>query len=267
MNAHAWSAGHLLRTVSITAAIIAVMYGGCCALLFAMQRSLLYFPPARLHSDSPPDPAFAMPVDGATVLVSERTARGPRAILYFGGNGEDVSRSMPLLERAFTADALFALHYRGYTGSTGTPSEQAITADALMLFDRIHTEHPDIVVIGRSLGSGVAIHLASLRPASRLILVTPYDSLQEIAARRFALFPVRWLLLDKYESWRYAPNITAPTLLIAAEFDQVIPGSSTRLLFSRLPKGLAQLVVVPDADHNTISETTEYVALLRAGAS
>src|ERR1035441_3098913 len=75
--------------------------------------------------------------------------------------------------------------------------------------------------------------------------------------------PRRWLLLDKFESWRYAPQVTAPTLLLAAEYDDIIPSASTRLLYAHLPKLLATLIVVQDAGHNTISDTSEYVGLLR----
>jgi pimeloyl-ACP methyl ester carboxylesterase len=135
--------------------------------------------------------------------------------------------------------------------------------DALALFDRVHATYPQIVLIGRSLGSGVAIHVASMRTVARLVLVTPFDSLQDIAARRFPWFPVRWLLLDKFESWRYAAHVTAPTLLLAAEYDEVIPRASTDLLYKHLPTSLTTLIVVPDAGHNTISETTEYTQLLR----
>jgi uncharacterized protein len=117
--------------------------------------------------------------------------------------------------------------------------------------------------IGRSLGSGIAVHVASVRPAERLVLVTRYDSLQEIAANQFPFFPVRWLLLDKFESWRYAPHVTAPTLLIAAEHDEVIPRASTNLLYQRFRPGTATLTVVRGVGHNTISESAEYSALLR----
>jgi uncharacterized protein len=84
------------------------------------------------------------------------------------------------------------------------------------------------VVIGRSLGSGVAIHVASERRVERLLLVTPYDSLLKIAAGQFRYFPLTWLMLDKFESWRYAPKVTAPTQLIAAQYDEVIPSFEHR---------------------------------------
>jgi uncharacterized protein len=251
----------IARGILIFTAIAALMYVVACAALFAMQRSLIYYPQRNFSGRA--DTTFVLPVDGARVLVSTRADSGPNAVVYFGGNGEDVSQSIPTLQRAFPDCALFALHYRGYNGSTGAPSEAALVADALVLFDRVHEDHPHIVMIGRSLGSGVAIHVASVREVARLILVTPFDSLQEIAAQRFPLFPVRWLLLDKFESWRYAPNITAPTLLLAAQFDEVIPRASTDLLYKHLPKHLATLIVIPDAAHNTISDTAEYIPLLR----
>jgi uncharacterized protein len=226
-----------------------------------MQRSIIYAPQRRFAADA--DTTFPLTVDGARLVVSSRTTSGSNAVIYFGGNAEDVSQSIPTLQLAFPDSSLFALHYRGYNGSTGNPSENALIADALALFDQVHATYPHIVMIGRSLGSGVAIHVASMRPVERLILVTPYDSLQEIAAQRLSLFPVRWLLLDKFESWRYASLVTAPTLLLAAEYDEVIPLASTNSLYKHLPKSLAALTVVPGAGHNTISDSKEYIQLLR----
>jgi hypothetical protein len=163
---------------------------------------------------------------------------------------------------AFPDREIVMLHYRGYGGSTGRPTEQALADDAAGLFDKVHAEHPDVIAIGRSLGTGVAVRLASTRPVSRLVLVTPYDSLLEIAARQFPAFPVRWLLIDKYESWRYVPRISAPTLILAAERDEVIPAASSEGLRSRFPAAQVRYVVIPGASHNTISDDPAYVRLL-----
>ena len=146
--------------------------------------------------------------------------------------------------------------------ATRSPSEEAFHKDALALFDKVHAEHPNVVVVGRSLGSGVAIRLASQRPASRLVLVTPYDSIGELAALQFPYFPVRWLLIDKYESGRYAPRITVPTLIVTAEHDEVIPRASTETLYRRFARGVTVLKVIPGAGHNTISENPAYIAAL-----
>jgi pimeloyl-ACP methyl ester carboxylesterase len=106
----------------------------------------------------------------------------------------------------------------------------------------------------------------SLRPAARLLLVTPFDSLQEIAALQFPYAPVRWLLRDKFESWRYAPRVMTPTLIIAAEHDEVIPRASTELLRTRFKNGLVTIVIVGGVGHNTISDSQDYLPLLKSRA-
>jgi pimeloyl-ACP methyl ester carboxylesterase len=123
-------------------------------------------------------------------------------------------------------------------------------------------QHAEVTVIGRSLGSGVALHLASLRPVARLVLVTPYDSMVELGARHYPMFPIRWIMRDRFESWRYAPLVTAPTTLITAENDGIIPRSSSNLLLTRFTPGVARQVVVAGAGHNTISDDPSYGRLL-----
>jgi pimeloyl-ACP methyl ester carboxylesterase len=250
----------MLRAVLTVVVVIALTYLGLCAALFFYQRSLIYFPQTGSLGDR--DTTITLPTADADVLVSVRPHVGPNAVIYLGGNAEDVTASLPTLLSAFRDHALYALHYRGYAGSTGKPSEAALFADAMALFDRVGSEHHVIVMVGRSLGSGLAVRVASQRPVARLVLVTPYDSLQEIAAAEFPYFPVRWLLLDKFESWKYAPRVAAPTLIIAAENDEVIPRASTELLRSRFREGVASLKVVAGAGHNTISDRPEYISLL-----
>jgi len=245
---------HWLRIVLRDAALV---YLGFCAVLFLIQRSLIYLPqPGSGGNDAT---TIILPTAAARVLVSTRPKNGPRALIYFGGNAEDVSLSMPSFSVGFPESAIYLLHYRGYGGSSGKPSEKALFADALTLFDEAHAEHPDVDVVGRSLGSGVAVYVASLRPVTRLVLVTPFDSLEELAAAQFPYVPVRWLMLDKYESWRYAPSVTAPTLIIAAEHDEIVPRASTALLQSRFKGGVATLQVIGGTGHNSISYRAEYM--------
>lgn len=241
-------------------AVVALAYLGLCGALFLFQRNLIYFPQPR--SPSSGATTLILPSDEGQILVTARQYSGPNALLYFGGNAEDVSHNLPSLSAAFPDYAVYLLHYRGYGGSSGKPSEAALFADSLALFDKVRPEHQNIVVVGRSLGSGVAVHLASLRPVARLVLVTPYDSLQELAAQQFPYFPVRWLLLDKYESWKYAEQVAAPTLVVAAENDEVIPRTSTEALYRRFRAGVASFKVVAGTSHNTISESSEYLPLL-----
>ena len=251
----------MLRTLVTLLTVVVLVYLGLCGILYLFQRDLIYFPQPR----SPGSTAtiLTLPMDGAQVLVASRPRSGLNALLYFGGNAEDVSYSLPSLSTAFPNYAVYLMHYRGYGGSSGKPSEAALFADALALFDKVRADHQNIVVVGRSLGSGVAVHLASLRPVARLVLVTPYNSLQELAAQQFPYFPVCWLLLDKFESWRYAAHVTVPTLIVAAEHDEVVPRTSTEALYKRFPPGFASLKVLAGTSHNTISESPEYMPLLK----
>ncbi len=250
-----------MRTVILVTGVALLVYVACCALLYAMQRSLIYFP--QPPASAPGASVFELRgEDGVRVLVTAQRQSGPRAVIYFGGNAENVNFSLPSLSAAFPEHALYLLHYRGYGGSAGRPSEQALVGDALVLFDTVQSRHADIVVVGRSLGSGVAVQVASSRETEKLVLITPFDSLQDLAAGQFPYFPVRWLLLDKFESWRHAVKVTSPTLIIAAEHDEIIPRASTDALHARFPAGIATLRILRGVDHNTIAASEDYVPML-----
>lgn len=242
--------------MSLVALLVAV-YLALCAALFVFQRSLIYFPQPNAVASADSRMTLSMP--GAQVSVVTRAHSGPRALLYFGGNAEDVSRNLPQFAEAFPDYALYLLNYRGFGDSDGSPSEAAIAKDALALFDQVYASHPQIAVVGRSLGSGVAVRLASQRPVQQLILVTPYNSLEEIAVRQYPWVPVKWLLKDRFESGKYAAHLRVPTLLLAASDDEVIPRASTQRLLDNFPAGVAVLRVVPESGHNSISARDEYL--------
>jgi hypothetical protein len=109
-------------TIGVLVAL-AVLYAACCAAVFFYQRSLIYFPQQRAIGSG--DTTAELVVPGARLQISVRRHDGPNALLYFGGNAEDVSANLPSLSNVFPDYALFLLHYRGYGGSTGNPSEAA----------------------------------------------------------------------------------------------------------------------------------------------
>ncbi|MFN7995758.1 MAG: alpha/beta hydrolase [Bryobacteraceae bacterium] len=252
---------HILRA-ALAGTVIA--YVGLCAVAFFLQRSFIYFPQPSSGIGSAATMTLAVP--GERVLVSTLPKEGSSAMLYFGGNAEDVSLNIPSFSTAFPDRAVYLMHYRGYGGSSGKPSETALFADALALYDEVRAKRPDIQVVGRSLGSGVAIYVASRRPVTKLVLVAPFDSIVGIAASQFPYLPIRWLLRDRFESGTYARSVDAPTLILAAERDEIIPRASTDLLRSRFRPGLASLVVLPGTGHNTISNSPEYLRLLSGSA-
>lgn len=161
------------------------------------------------------------------------------------------------LARWFPERTIYLLAYRGYAASSGEPAERALVADALAWFDRVAASHVAVAVIGRSLGSGVAVQLAAQRPVERLALVTPFDSMVRVAQAFYPLLPVDWLARERYESWRYAPRVHCPVLIVRAGQDELVPAASTQALAAAFSPPPA-LQVVPGAGHNDIQEYSDY---------
>lgn len=252
----------MTRVFLVLAAAAALVYVALCVALWLGQRRLLYFPPPVTPAQLADTIAWTAP-DGTPLRASARERPGPGAVIWFGGNAEDASASAPWLAEAFPARSIYTLHYRGYGGSGGAPSEAAIRADALELFDRVHAVHADVVLAGRSLGSGVALRLATQRPATRLVLLTPYDSVLALAARRFPMFPVRWMLQDRFESSQDAPAVRVPVTMVLAEDDLVVPHESSERLLGRFAPRLATRLVVPGTDHNSLVGSPALVRLMQ----
>ena len=106
------------------------VYAGLCLVFLVFQRSFIYRPtpvtPAQAR-------AFTLEVPGARVRISSRPHDGPGALVYFGGNAEDVAFTVPELAEAFPDRAIYGMHYRGYGGSSGRPAETALRSDARAL--------------------------------------------------------------------------------------------------------------------------------------
>jgi uncharacterized protein len=250
------------RAVYVVLAVALIGYVGMCIAMYVFQRSLIYYPQPRAVTAA--ESTLKLPVDGAEVVVTVRPLVGPKAIVYFGGNGEDVSQNLDSYAAAFPDHALYLMHYRGYGGSTGQPTEKANVADGLALFETVRALHTDVAIFGRSLGTGVALQVASQVAASRLVLISPYDSIVEIGAQMYPLLPVRWLALDTYESGRFAPRIRIPTTIIAAENDREIPRASTEKLLSRFDPGVAKMTVIEGVGHNDLGRNKKYRETLQA---
>lgn len=243
-------------------AIAFAIYAGLCLVFFVFQRSFIYMP-TRVTPDHAT--AFRLEVPGATVLVSTRPNDGPKALVFFGGNAEDVASTVPVLAVVFPDRAIYGMHYRGYSGSSGSPSEPVLRSDARALFQLVHARHPDVIVVGRSLGSSLAIQLGAEEPVSRLVLITPFESILAIAKRTAPFLPMSVLLRDTYESWRYAPRVTCPTLMIAASHDELVPLADTRRLLAAFPPDVVRLRVVEGSDHNSVSGEAEFWEALANG--
>ncbi len=162
----------------------------------------------------------------------------------------------------FPRHDVYLANYRGYGGSSGSPSEAGLYKDALAIFDEIRSRYTSISVIGRSLGSGVATYLATQRNIDRLILVTPFDSIENVARKALPILPVSLLLKDKFDSAGRVADIHAPVLIVIAENDEVISRQHSDVLAGAFPDSQVTVEVIPDTGHNTIGMSPRYASVL-----
>jgi uncharacterized protein len=191
--------------------------------------------------------------DGLQLPVWRKDPEPGRAtIVHFHGNGGgnhiSLDRLKDLAERGY---GIRAMEYRGYLDAPGQPTEPDIKADALALVDQVLAEGiaaRDIVIYGWSLGSGVAVPTAVARPVRALILETPFTAAVDVAAWRFPILPVHWLMKDQWRSRDVAHKITTPTLILHGTKDDIIPFRHAPALLAMItaPK---EMKVYDGADH------------------
>jgi len=237
--------------------ISVLAYLGLGLYLYLAQRSFMYFPVAEREAS---DVRVEHLENGGESI--KLWVLGPqdseKAIIYFGGNAEDVYYNAGDFRAVLPEFTSYLVNYRGYGGSSGSPTEANLFSDALQIYDELSERHSQVVVIGRSLGSGVAAYLASERDVHRLILATPLDSALALAQGMYPVYPVSLILKDRYESVEYAPRINAPTLIVMAEHDRVIPRKHSLRLAEAFTPGLVEQVVIGNAGHNGLSGYPQY---------
>lgn len=233
--------------------ISTTLYLAAVAGLYFLQRSLLYFPQRA--------PRYAAEHNFEFQTADKIVLRGwvinpgqADAIIFYGGNAERIDEYIHNYKLLFPAHTLYFVNYRGYGESDGKPTEKSLYADALAIFDKIKPEHQRIDLIGKSLGSGIAVYVAAHRQVNKIALVTPYDSIVNVAKAHYPIFPVGMLMHDKYESWKYANNISVPVLILSAENDETIPAVSTKKLAAHINPALLTMKQITGVDHNSISD-------------
>jgi uncharacterized protein len=261
---------------------LAAVYGAIGAVGFVGQRKLMYFPdrhrtlPADVGLVDVEERTIETP-DGARVMAWYGRARpGRPTLLYFHGNGGSLSIRAPRIARFMNEGwGVYMMTYRGYGGSTGSPSEAANMADARLAYHALLKEGVaprSIIAYGESLGSGIAARMASELPVGGVILDAPYTSIVDVAAKAYPFLPVRQFLIDRYETTRYVGHIQAPLLILHGEQDSVVPVAMGREI-ARLAPEPKRLVVFPNGHHsdlyvngnNAIDAVRSWIGSLGAG--
>lgn len=258
----------IVKTAVTVAGSAAALWVVSAFLLWRWQENLLFFPrptpPAAEKALADMDVEVTA-ADGAILrgwahpgnLDAPKTSC--KLLLYFGGNSEELSANVLADGPRFSCPQWY-VNYRGFGASDGEPSAELLRSDALQIADEAARQFGigagDICVFGRSLGSHMAAHVAARRGARKLVMVTPFDSVLNVARSRYAIFPVSKLLRHRFDTLAEAPDVSTPTLFLLAESDRIVPRArSANLIANWRAPHFSQ--VLPGTSHNFI-ETPEY---------
>jgi fermentation-respiration switch protein FrsA (DUF1100 family) len=235
----------MLRRLRLLAVALLVLYACILAVLFTDQRSLLYPASDRRTTAAEAgltgfqDLVLETPDGEHLVAWWKPPQPGKALILYFHGNGGSLWNDR-LRAKALTASGrgLLMISYRGYSGSTGTPTETGLHTDAHTAYAWVARsyEASRLVAYGESLGTGVAVRLASEQPLAGLILDAPYTSTADVASLTYWYVPVRWLMLDQFRSLDIIQNVQAPLLILHGTDDRTIPFAFGERLYAAAPE-------------------------------
>lgn len=231
-------------------------YAALVAFIYAQQRAILYPGAGQgqpAGSEWGETVAIATP-DGETLHgLHQKSTPGRPTVLFFLGNA-DWAGNYAFLARALAARGigLLAISYRGYPGSTGSPSEEGLLTDGLAAFDWLSAQgNGAIVLLGQSLGSGVAVNTAMERPATAVILMSPYLSVLSLAQAHYPYLPVALLIKDPFRSDLKIGEVRQPKLFIHGRRDTIIPLSSGEALYKLAPEP-KRMIIDDAAGHNDI---------------
>lgn len=239
------------------------LYSALTAMVYFGQDKLLFYPRASIPAIESrySDYAVSFRIGDVELHGWFFPANGERpTLVYYGGNGEELSTSIDDI-RALGDYNHVIVNYRGYGRSSGSPSEQTLKSDALFILDDLASQGKislaNSFILGRSLGSGIAVHVAASRKTKGLILVSPFDSIEAIASDLYFFLPVRWLIKHPFRSIDYVDQIKVPTLIIKAQTDDVVPLRYTDALIRAWQTEL-EVVQLKGTSHNNI-QTEDYV--------
>jgi uncharacterized protein len=244
--------------------IIGILIALACIVLVVVvgapfvERGLMYAPdPTYMKPERAGLTGFREEIletaDGEEVITWYTPAqRGQPTVLYIHGNaGTLADRADRISNYQAFGRGVLIMSYRGYSGSTGRPSEKANVADAVLAYDTLRswgTEPEDIIVYGESIGSGIAVQVAAKRPVSGVVLDAPYTSIVDIAELHYPYLPGRLMMHDRYETLRHLKKVEAPVLVVHGELDRVIPVEMGRKVAARAP-GPSEIITFPEAGH------------------
>ena len=239
--------------------------------MFEFQTQLIFPTHAVARAGKLPPGAECLSLEleaGVTLsgvhVPADHPRRGATLILGFAGNAWNAQDAATYLHELFPDDQVVVFHYRGYAPSTGTPSADALLADAPLIYDfavdRLKPRR--VVAVGFSIGSGIAAQLAVERALDGAILVTPFDSLKAVAQSMYPWLPIGPFFQHEIDAAAALERTSVPVAIIAAEHDELIPTTRTEAL-AACAKRLVFERTVRGAGHNDIYARSDFHEAMR----
>ena len=242
-------------------AIISACYLSFIAIYYIEQRDYLFYTsgmrvsPQGLDLQNVAEMGLTTPDGQHLIAWYAPPAKGEPTVFYLHGNaGALLHRANRVRLYREQGYGVFMLAYRGFSGSTGRPTETNIIADSLMAYDTLAGFTPQdskIIVYGESLGTGVAVQVAARRRPDGVVLESPFSSAVDVGAYLYPYLPVHWLLKDRFESISYIQDVKAPLLVLHGERDSIVPPRFGRKLFAAAP-GPKVAYFIEEATHYTL---------------
>jgi uncharacterized protein len=197
-------------------------------------------------------------------IPADEPSKDRTLILGFGGNAWNAQDVAEYLHELFPDEEVIAFHYRGYAPSAGSPSAEALIADAPLVYDlAVERVKPKrLVAIGFSIGSGIAARLASSRKLDGVILVTPFDSLKAVAQSMYPWLPIGPFFEHEIEAASALEKADVPVAIIAGERDEIVPPERTDALRKAVPN-LVFDRTIGRAGHNDIYARSDFHEAIR----
>jgi len=237
------------------------------ASLYFLQEKILFLPTTLAQDYQyefryPFEELFFKTKENVSINALHFKVENPKGvILYFHGNAGDLSRWGIIGEHfvSLNYDVLI-MDYRTYGKSRGKLSEQGFYEDADFCYDYLLKSYSeeDIVLYGRSIGTGIAVYLASKHQPKKLILETPYYSILDLAKQRFPIFPVKTLLKYEFPSNEFITTVNCPITIFHGTDDSVIPYRSAQKLKSVAPQSKISFITIEGGDHNNLISFDKY---------
>ena len=236
-------------------------------MLYFLQEQLIFLPTKlpqdyNYNFDVKFEELFLETPDGAQLNGLHFYADNPKGvILYYHGNAGDLSRWGEIVS-PFTDlnyDVL-AMDYRTYGKSTGKISEKVLYQDAKLFYEHLLKKYNEneIIVYGRSLGTGIATNVASVVDCKLLILETPFYSLMDVASERFPFLPTKLFLKYKIPSFEHIQHVNVPIYVFHGTSDEVVSYESGKKLFEAIPHTNKRMFTIENGAHNNLDEFDEY---------